>query len=233
MVQIRLKTMNKFRKLLATIFLIYTHNVFADSNIIVDNSANVQGIHQYEYANMWWQWAVSMSDKESPVRDRTGEKCSVNQIGPVWFLAGGYGSSKISRKCSIPADKYIFFPIINMIYYPSRLKSKTTCASVKEGTSLNNRYLSAFRLTIDQQQFLNPVHYRQSSKKCFDLIARKENNTQQAEVYPTATDGYWVMLKPLSIGTHVISFRAEYNRPGGSYGKTVQDIEYTLDITRP
>ena len=100
------------------IFIFSTNYVLANQDIIVNNDEQVSDVYLHDYTNMWWQWAVSMNEKDSPVRDRTGSKCHVNQIGPVWFLAGGYGSSKINRKCSIPADKYIFFPVINMLYYP-------------------------------------------------------------------------------------------------------------------
>jgi len=47
----------------------------------------------------WWQWAMSIPDEVNPVRDLTGANCDVGQQGKVWFLAGGFGSSKIRRKC--------------------------------------------------------------------------------------------------------------------------------------
>ena len=213
--------------------VIISNVVIAESDVFVKNDEQVSGLYHHEYANMWWQWAVSMNGKESPVRDRTGVKCGVNQIGPVWFLAGGYGSSKIKRKCSIPSDKHIFFPVINMLYYPLNTNADLSCESVKKGAALNNKYLSSFKVSIDNQELLNPVFHRSASKKCFNLIARKANNPQHSEIYPSATDGYWIMLKPLSTGVHEISFRAEYNRPGGSYGKMIQDIEYTIEVYEP
>jgi hypothetical protein len=206
---------------------------FADSNIIVDSSIPVSGITQNAYANMWWQWAVSMPASESPVRDRVGVKCHVNQTGPVWFLAGGYGSSRINRKCSIPSDKYIFFPVINMVYYNRNTKRRSTCRSVKRKSSLNNQYLKSFKVSIDDEVFVNPVLHRIGSDKCFDLIARKVDVREDESAYPAATDGYWVMLRPLQVGRHKISFNAEYNRPGGSFGRTVQDINYDITVYQP
>ncbi|WP_455208418.1 hypothetical protein [Kaarinaea lacus] len=219
--------------IVAIVCIVSTNVVDANPDIIVKGNEKIAGLFQHEYVNMWWQWAVSMSDKESPIRDNIGNKCNVNQVGPVWFLAGGYGSSKISRKCSIPSDKYIFFPVINMLYYPPNTDESVSCDSVKKGAELNNQYISTFKVKIDDQEFVNPVYYRIASKKCFDLIARKENNQRQLEVYPSATDGYWIMLKPMSVGLHAITFRAEYDRPGGSFGKMVQDIEYTISIYEP
>jgi hypothetical protein len=204
----------------------------AESGIVGLNET-VSGLTQDQYVNMWWQWAVSMSDSESPVKDRKGIKCGVNQAGPVWFLAGGYGTSKIRRKCSIPADKYVFFPVINMLYFPRPERASLSCDQVKKAASLNNQYLVAFKVKIDKREYVNPAFYRHSSKKCFDLIARKQGVTEVQQMYPSATDGYWFMLRPLSVGKHEISFRAEYNRPGGGYGRMVQDIEYEINIYEP
>ena len=219
-----------------TCLILFAAAAYADTEILVRNGIPVVGLQQSDYANMWWQWAVSMPATQSPVRDRVGDKCGVNQVGPVWFLAGGYGSSHIKRTCTIPSDKYVFFPIINMIYYPREGRRAPSCQSVKAGAALNNQYLRSFKIIIDKQQYLNPALYRQASKKCFDLIARKPNITESQHVYPSATDGYWIMLKPLSVGRHHIAFRAEYDRPRGSrgnFGKMVQDIEYDIKVNEP
>lgn len=205
----------------------------AAPNVVVATHEEVAGLYQHEYANMWWQWAVSMNSAESPVIDKTGEKCGVNQAGPVWFLAGGYGTSKIRRECSIPSDKYIFFPVINTIFYPSDPEANLSCESVKKEAAVNNQHLRSFKVAVDDQVLVNPVFHRVSSNKCFDLVARKENNPKQLEAYPSATDGYWIMLKPLSVGTHRISFHAEYHQPGRIYGKMTQDIEYIIEIHEP
>jgi hypothetical protein len=225
--------MKKTSIFLLLYFILFLSVSSADSDIIVDRDISVSGVSQNDYANMWWQWAVSMPASESPVRDRVGVKCGVNQVGPVWFLAGGYGSSRISRKCSIPSDKYIFFPVINMIYYDRNAKRRSTCRAVKKGSSLNNQYLTSFKVSVDGKEFLNPVMYRISSKKCFDLIAMKPNVREGESVFPSATDGYWVMLKPMKVGRHKISFSAKYNRPGGSFGKMAQDINYDITVYRP
>ncbi len=54
--------------------------------------AKVEGISQPELTNRWWQWAGSFEYADSPVSDATGERCGAGQEGPVWFLAGTYGS---------------------------------------------------------------------------------------------------------------------------------------------
>ncbi|MEZ5541212.1 MAG: hypothetical protein R3F42_04120 [Pseudomonadota bacterium] len=200
----------------------------ADDGIVQDEPVLAKSLA--DYANAWWQWTVSMPDSESPVKDRTGARCGVNQAGPVWFLAGGYGSSKIRRSCTIPAGVHVFFPVINMLYYPGNADSELTCAEAKASAALNNQYLRSFKVVVDDHEYVNPVFFRTASESCFDLIARMPGSYNPATVYPAATDGYWVMLKPLRPGSHRIAFRAEYHRPGGAYGSMLQDIEYRIEV---
>lgn len=43
-----------------------------------------------------------------------------------------------------------------------------------------------------------------------------------------STDGFWLLLKPLSAGRHTLKFGGKYNRQSADYGHMVQDIEYVL-----
>ncbi len=61
----------------------------------------------------WWQWAMSTSEEDSPVADPTGANCGVNQRGNTWFLAGGFGSSKIQRTCTVPSATDGFWLLLN------------------------------------------------------------------------------------------------------------------------
>ena len=173
-----------------------------------------------------------MPQEKSPVRDINGTFCGVNQAGPVWFLAGGYGTSKIHRECDIPSDKYIFFPVINVLHFPRDPYVHLTCDEVKRAASVNNQHLDSFMVEIDGQKFINPVFYRQSSSSCFDLGARTSGANKAPHAYPSATDGYWIMLKPLSIGNHKIAFHAQYNNPD-THHRMTQDIMYDVNVYVP
>lgn len=198
-------------------------------NMAVHSGDEVSGKPLAEYANIWWQWTYTMPKELSPVRDKTGENCHQGQGGDVWFLAGGYGSSRISRKCTIPEGKYIFFPIINMVYYP-RSDSNLACETVKKSAALNNDELLNISVELDGVSSENPAHYRLSSPDCFDLLGLIPKEENAPKVYPAASDGYWVMLKPLKKGKHVLKFSAQYDRENGAYGKMLQDIYYEIMV---
>jgi hypothetical protein len=214
---------------LVAIICLLSSPAIANTDGIVSKDEKVYGKSLGEYASLWWQWASSMPASESPVKDMTGSKCELNQNGQVWFLAGGYGSSKITRTCSIPKDNYVFFPVINMVSFPSPSK-RLTCDGAKASVAMNNDNLRAFAVTIDGYKIVNPVFHRYSSPTCFDLLAWQSKNKSSLSLYPAATDGYWVMLKPMALGKHIIKFRAEYDNPDHRYGLMVQAIEYQIEI---
>jgi hypothetical protein len=220
------------RVLIVTSLLFLSIQVMAGPSVIVDKEDKVDGKPLDEYAGIWWQWAYSMPDRDSPIIDKTGEKCDVNQEGPVWFLAGGYGSSKIKRSCVVPSDKYIFFPVINMVHY-SKVPGAMTCRQAQKSAAMNNNYLTSFVVTVDGEKIVNPAFHRYQSPDCFDLLGMVPKELHAPRVYPAAADGYWVMLRPLPSGLHKIAFHAEYNNPGKSYGRMVQDIEYSIDVVAP
>jgi len=182
-----------------------------------------------DYVNIWWQWTYTMPREISPVRDLSGKYCDVGQHGDVWFLAGGYGSSKIRRSCTIPEGKYIFFPVINMVYWPNH-EGSLTCENAKKFAALNNDELLSIEISLDSESAWNPANTRISSENCFNLLGLIPQELNPPEIYPAATDGYWVMLKPLSRGTHTLTFKAQYNREKGAYSKMAQDIEYKLTV---
>jgi hypothetical protein len=194
---------------------------------VVPVEQKVADLALYEYADKWWQWTRTMSDINSPVVDRTGNKCHINQSGDVWFLAGGYGTSKIKRSCTIPQGKFIFFPVINIAYWP-RKESKSTCEKIKRSASLNNNNLLHINVELNGQQVKNPKNFRLQSDKCFDLLGLIPEKYNAPKVFPSASDGYWVMLKPLPKGEYSLTFTAQYNRPNGAFGGMTQDIEYKV-----
>lgn len=215
-----------------TVFLfLFSSPLLADTfeQYIVNPGDGINSQPLESYANMWWQWTYTIPKEVSPVRDVTGEHCHEGQKGDVWFLAGGYGSSKIKRTCTIPSGKHIFFPIINMIYYP-RQKGGITCDNAKVSAALNNDKLLSIKVELDSLVSSNPEHSRLSSKECFDLLGMIPKEYEAPKVYPAATDGYWMMLKPLSKGEHTLKFQAKYYREKGAFSKMAQDIEYKIII---
>lgn len=170
----------------------------------------------------WWQWTMSVPGSSSPVNDPTGANCAAGQNGDVWFLAGGFGSSKVRRSCEVPAGKFLFFPILQ------KGDRSRTCDQAKAGARL--RMTDSLELTaeIDGVPVPNPKRYRVSTNECFDVYGKVSPMLGKAEPHPSASDGYWLLVAPPSKGRHVIKFSARY---GSVIANGLeQDVEYELKV---
>jgi hypothetical protein len=178
----------------------------------------------------WWEWAMSSPDEINPVRDRSGVHCSTGQQGKVWFLAGGFGSSLIRRSCTIPAGKYIFFPVINMAYWPQEENNGYTCEQAKKNAAVNNDTAIDLFVKVDGQVVENPKKFRARTRKCFDVYGKIPAESKPYKAFPSASDGYWILLRPLVAGKHTIKFGGQYNSASSAYGRILQDIEYEITV---
>ena len=159
-----------------------------------------------EWTVRWWQWAVSSPVDVNPIVDDNGKYASINQTGPVWFLAGTPGENKIPiRKCVVPFGKSLLFPVIN--YEINQLedpKLRTENAMVKHVVNDINDIVKKEAI-VDGKS--TPTYRVQSSPKVFYLDVCKDNWLGISPgLIKAAADGYWVFLKPLDIGKHDIYF---------------------------
>jgi hypothetical protein len=153
----------------------------------------------------------------------------LDKVETYGFLLADMEAQKYIGAAAYLKENIYFFPVINMVYWPAR-DGSLTCEKAKQSAALNNDQLLSIEITLDAIAAWNPANTRISSDNCFDLLGQIPRALNPPKVYPAATDGYWVMLKPLSKGTHTLSFKAQYNRENGAFSKMAQDIEYELLI---
>ena len=147
----------------------------------------------------------------------------------MWFLAGGYGTSRISRSCTVPQGRYIFFPVINVITgAPPDLSD--ACATAKREAARNNDSYVYIRVSLNGSEVDKAERFRIASEECFDLFSRLPQQMRPQVGYHSATDGYWIMLKPLPAGQYHLEFKAFYTNDGDAFGDMVQNISYDLTI---
>lgn len=192
---------------------------YAQDTQVVAPRQSIHGLSQAEWSRAWWQWAASFDQRASPVSDRTGALCGLKQSGPVWFLAGTYGTRRTVRSCKVPQGKYLFFPLINYVVFPHP-DYERSCAELTQTAAAMTDDVSALILDVDGKRTSRLESYRQATTQCFDMGARTE---AQAPIFPSAANGYYVMLKPLSRGRHEINF-------GGMLPDMSQAVTYTLEV---
>jgi hypothetical protein len=172
-----------------------------------------------QWSAKWWQWAVAGPNGENAVQDETGKFCAVNQPkDKVWFLAGTFGLMGVERTCTIPANRALLYPLINTVWTdcPGTTDEDLTDAEVRAIlTTFGGGGDSACQLTstLDGASIssLQILTVRTQSPK-FTSILPKNHVLQGCEppLPPGKTgrqisEGYWVLLPPLTPGAHVLT----------------------------
>jgi hypothetical protein len=75
--------------------------------------STVEGKTLGEWSAEWWQWALSYPSANNPLLDTTGSSASLGDVGSVFFLAGTFSPTPVTRTFAVPGNKFIFFPLLN------------------------------------------------------------------------------------------------------------------------
>jgi hypothetical protein len=165
----------------------------------------------------WWQWVSSIPVAENPALDPTGAKCAVGQRGSTWFLAGTFGGT-VTRTCSVPTGKEIFFPVANISFFDSPNQcgqgpDHFSVAEMRSALAGAIAGLSDLSAEIDGKPVKNLQRVR---SRVFEVALPPGNPYDSAAapcpagIYsPALADGYYVLLEPLTAGQHTLHFHAE------------------------
>jgi hypothetical protein len=160
------------------------------------------GLTYAEWVVKWWRWLLSISKEKNPALDMSGMRVPEKQEDPnVWFLAGTFGGS-IARKCKIPSGKAILLPIINYECSFADEPSITTEIELETKCKREIDDIKNLSFAIDQLSLTDLSPYRIRSP-LFD-VDLAENNILEINQINTKmiSDGFWIFVKPLTIGRH-------------------------------
>jgi hypothetical protein len=198
-----------------------------------------------QWSEAWWRWAMSIPAAQSPLGDTTGAQCGVGQSGPVWFLAGTPGG-QATRHCTIPAGKAILVPIINAEWSVAEANANASgggcfVPGVISGTSeqalracaaAQIDHVKVVEASVDGTPLRDLQQYRVASG-LFSFNAVDANIFGvPAGTTSSVSDGYWVLLAPLSPGTHTIHFRGVAAFPELQF-TFEEGVDYTLTVAQP
>jgi hypothetical protein len=182
------------------------------------------GLTYGEWTAKWWQWAYLMPEASSPLVDDTGKNCANNQTGPVWFLAGT-GGGAVTRECTIPSDKAILVPIINVICDSAIDTALDTEAELRACVKGDQDTVIGKEITVDGINIGSLDSYRFQSP-LFNLTYPENNIAGVApQTAQAVSDGFWILLEPLSPGSHEIHFKAALGDP-----TVIVSVNFALDI---
>ena len=221
----------------------------------------------------WWRWAFD-DFNFTAVNDLTGESCDLNQPDSgIWFLAGTFGVEDVVRTCTIPANRQLFFPLLNSAVggpFPDQATIPTGTLTISDlrdfasgGIVPGSSAEPPLEITLDGSidgiplrrlvrranlgNFANESELRRGS--LFNLRTQSEvfslpGYEEIVEIplvigddpdipFPVpnvfAGDGYYVLVKPLSPGQHVIEFSATRTGAGDDFALSVTYLLTVLD----
>jgi hypothetical protein len=166
----------------------------------------------------WWQWATSIPTPVNPLLDVTGQNCMVGQHGPVWFLAGSFGAAgPVTRTCSVPDDKLLFFPIVNFVNINTPNVCDQTDMSVRELRQQAAGFINGVTNVSAELDGEVIKHVRRIRSRVFAVALPEDNifdtpnvcNVPAGVYSPAVDDGFYVLFDPLKAGAHTLHFHAE------------------------
>ena len=177
------------------------------------------GMTYGQWSDAWWEWALSIPADTNPMLDPDGQNGALGQSGSVWFLAGvGFGvGPTVERSLTVPAGKALCFPLVNYVWVntpqygdPEWSPDQEAFARGYIGAAID----TAQDLTcqVDGRELNNLQAYRcMTPVGGAEMVTLPDGNIfgVEAGTYgPMVTDGYYLMLAPLSAGSHTIQFTA-------------------------
>ena len=200
------------------------------------------------WAAEWWQWALGIPAATNPILDTTGAHCAQRQVDKVWFLAGSFGPDPVVRNCDVPAGKALFFPLINYFYgaFLNDPPETRTEEFVRNAGSCT--VPAEISVEIDGFMVHRPTRFftgaSGSQSPIFNVQLPPGNvfggvpeppapdgdpppppHIPELVLSPSAEQGYYLFVRPLSPGAHTIRWTASGCNPGFS-----QDITYHLMV---
>jgi hypothetical protein len=203
---------------------------------VIPPHARAHGLSYAEWGAQWWHWAYSFPVDQFPPLQSGELDCGLGQSGPVWFLAGTAGQGPVTRSCTIPTGKPIFFPIITYLNdYPcpdpnfQPPAGETLEQFLTEGAEAIVDLVTQLEVVVDGRSLNDLFSYRATSRlfaftadPSLVLFDSCVTGTEQYGV----TDGYWILLRPLAAGTHTIFFRGVIDFGGNTF-----EVQVTYNLT--
>lgn len=188
------------------------------------------------WAAEWWQWVLGIPGAVNPLTDTTGEHCAQRQVDSVWFLAGSFSTEPVLRSCEIPAGKSLFFPLINSAYgaFLNDPPATRTEEFVRAAASCTEA--AQISVSIDGFEVPQPTRFFTGASGSLsplfnvqlpplNLFGVDESIVPELVLSPSGEQGYYLFVRPLAPGDHVVRWVASGCLPG-----LTQDISYQLTV---
>jgi len=177
-----------------------------------------------EWGLDWWLWGLSFGPECNPILDTAYDTvcgdADDQPDGPVWFLAGTFGGS-VERHLHVPPGKALLVPIYNWLPWSPDdcpyLGLESPCEADDMLAALDANMEGAvggLSASVDGVAIRDLGRYRARLGVPFtyDVVEgglAAASGYPVGPRYPAISDGYYLMLNPLSRGEHTVQFAVE------------------------
>jgi hypothetical protein len=173
-------------------------------------NASPFGRNYAEWSAAYWQWLFALPVDGHPGTDSPDFDVTDGQSGHVWFLTGPFGT--VERSVTIPAGTSLFIALIN-VDSSSLEEPPFYGATAADQLAIANEFadfITDLSFTVDGKAVDNIEDFRVTSPQ-FTFTAPTPWIFGATGGTGTAVGvGYFVMLSPLSLGTHTIHYTAAF-----------------------
>jgi hypothetical protein len=183
-----------------------------------------------EWSAAYWQWLFALPVDGHPGTDNPDFNVTDGQSGRVWFLTGPFGA--VERNVTIPAGTSLFVSLVNVD--ASTLEEPPFYgATAADQLAIANGfadYITDLSFTVDGKPVENIGDFRVTSPQ-FEFTAPSPWLFGATGGTGTATGvGYFVMLAPLSVGTHTIHYTGAFKFSEAPEDYIGVDMTYVITV---
>jgi hypothetical protein len=211
------------------------------SPVLGSNSVNIfppgskpYGLTFAEHQKNFWKWILEIPANESPVNDRTGEKCANGQSdtnSSIFYLSMNNGGIS-ERTCKVPVGKGLLIPVMQVEWSdkeaPGASAEELHKSAKKDQDSVNSLYL---KIGDKEYKYKDLIKYR-TQTDVFEVVFPDNGifGVIEGGVSKAVGDGFYIITEPLTKGNYSVHFKSSLicPDPGCAEPNFAQDIKYNI-----
>jgi len=205
---------------------------------VLSNDAIVDGKTIGDWSAEWWKWIYSLPTNQSPLLDTDGSQAANGQPGgDVFFIANLARPGTVARSFTIQEGKFLLFPVryvtLDNVDFPVPLtveELRDTAGGVVDLMTNLHVSIDGQQIDVSTHRFSSPV-FSFNFETADNLDSFIYGHPVTGLVDPIVSDGYWIMLAPLSAGQHTIQSSGTETFPDGSQFSVA--VTYHLTVQGP
>jgi len=158
----------------------------------------------------FWKFTCKLPKNKNPAIDNNGQKdenANQNSNSPVFYLNfSREGDSLVERRCKVPREKGIFVPAMSVEVSEKEIQN-SSADNLKKIAKKDQDSVRNLSVKLDGNEVNDVNSYRTST----DVFQLEFPQDPLFDVSPgtcqAVADGFYLITKPLSPGTHTIEFK--------------------------